>query len=125
MRLFLSIQFISMIRLSFKPFGLCAMLLYSVVQLYAQDSLRITLPQTEALFINKNLSLLAEKYNINIAQAQIIQAKLYPNPNFSFSGNIYNPQLKKVADISNRTGQYTIDAQQLILPRAGAGCVKK
>jgi outer membrane protein, heavy metal efflux system len=81
----------------------------------AQDTIRISLPEAETRFIQKNLALLAEKYNIETAKAQVIQAKLYPNPNFSFTGNMYNPELKKIADISNRTGEYTIDAQQLIL----------
>lgn len=94
---------------------LYVMLLYVTVQVYAQDTTHLTLPQAENIFINKNLSLLALKYNINIAEAQIIQAKLYPNPNFSFTGNIYNPDLKKIADISNSTGEYVINAQQLIL----------
>lgn len=81
----------------------------------AQDSLKITLPEAENIFLQKNLSLLAEKYNVRIAQAQIIQAKLFNNPNFQFAGNIYNPAQKKVFDISNQTGEYTVGAQQLIL----------
>lgn len=84
-------------------------------QVYAQDTVRITLPEAESIFLNKNLNLLAEKYNISIAEAQVIQARLYPNPNIAVSGNIYNPDRKQVFDLSNRTGQYTVDVQQLIL----------
>ena len=80
----------------------------------AQDTVRITLPEAEQQFIQKNLLLLAEKYNIDIAKAQVIQAKLYNNPTLSLNGNIYNPQLHKVFDVSNRTGQYDIGIQQVI-----------
>lgn len=81
----------------------------------SQDSLRITLPEAEQLFLQKNLSLLAEKYNIDIAKAQIIQARLYNNPNLQFTGVIYNPEQKKFFDLSKESGEYIIGAQQLIL----------
>lgn len=82
---------------------------------YTQDTVRITLPEAEQMFSGKNLSLLAEKYNINIAEAQVVQARLYNNPNFQFTGDLYNPQQKKLFDVSSRTGEYIVGAQQLIL----------
>lgn len=82
---------------------------------YAQDTLQLTLPETEQLFIQKNLQLLAQRYNIDIAKAQVIQSKLYANPNFQVTGNIYNPQLRKGFDVSNKTGEYIVEAQQLII----------
>ncbi|MGZ3925175.1 MAG: TolC family protein, partial [Flavisolibacter sp.] len=48
-------------------------------------------------------------------KAQIIQARLYNNPNFQFSGTIYNPEQKKFFDLSKETGEYIVGAQQLIL----------
>lgn len=80
----------------------------------AQDTLRITLQEAEQQFLQNNLSLLAAKYDISIAQAQIIQAKLYNNPTLSVNGNIYNPDRRKFFDVSNKTGQYDIQLQQLI-----------
>jgi cobalt-zinc-cadmium efflux system outer membrane protein len=80
-----------------------------------QDTLRLTLPGAEKIFLQKNLSLLAQRYNIDIAKAQIIQARLYNNPNFQFTGNMYNPEQKKALDLSNRTGEYIAGAQQLII----------
>jgi cobalt-zinc-cadmium efflux system outer membrane protein len=82
---------------------------------FSQDTLRITLPEAEDIFIKRNLSLLAEKYNIGISEAQVIQAKLHINPNFQFTGDIYNPVQKKFFDVSNKTGEYIVGAQQLIL----------
>lgn len=97
-----------------KLYGFFGMLLFCSVTVHAQDTVRITLPEAEKQFQQKNLVLLAEKYNIDIAKAQVIQAKLYTNPNFSFTGNIYNPQDKKSFDISNKTGEYIVAVQQLI-----------
>lgn len=93
---------------------LCVCVSGAAVQIQAQDTVHITLHDAEKQFVDKNLSLLAEKYNIDIARAQVIQAKLYTNPNLSFTGNIYNQQNKKPFDISNKTGEYIIGIQQMI-----------
>lgn len=83
--------------------------------LYAQDTLRLTLPEAETLFLTKNLALLTRRYTIDIAKAQVIQARLFNNPNFQFTGNIYNPEQQKALDLSNGTGEYQLGLQQLIL----------
>jgi cobalt-zinc-cadmium efflux system outer membrane protein len=69
----------------------------------------------ERQFVQRNLRLLAEKYGIDIARAQVIQARLYNNPNLGFAGAIYNPEAKKWFDLSNETGQYAIQLQQMII----------
>lgn len=81
---------------------------------YTQDTIRITLQNAEQEFTDKNLLLLAEKYNIDAARAEVVQARLLNNPNLSVTGNIYNPRDRKIADISNRTGEYVIEIQQVI-----------
>jgi len=86
-----------------------------LIRSHAQDTLHISIQDAEKQFIDKNLSLLAERYNIDAARAQVIQAKLYPNPNINLAGNIYNPDQKKWGDISNKTGEYAVGVQQLIL----------
>ncbi|MBW8686743.1 TolC family protein [Chitinophaga rhizophila] len=92
----------------------CVLLLMTGLSANAQDTLRITLQDAEKQFLEKNLQLLAEKYNVSIAQAEIIQSRLYNNPNLTLSGNIYNPDRNKFFDVSNRTGQYEVGIQQLI-----------
>ncbi len=92
----------------------CVLLFLAAFHTKAQDTMRITLPEAEKQFIEKNLSLLAEKYNIDIAKAALIQAKLYDNPTISYNGGLYNPEQKKIIDIGNKTGQYEIGVQQLI-----------
>lgn len=94
--------------------GFLVMLLYCAIQLYAHDTIRLTLPEAEKQFLEKNLALLAEKYNIDIARAQVIQAKLYTNPQVGLTGSIYNPQGIKVFDVSDKTGEYIVEVQQLI-----------
>jgi outer membrane protein, heavy metal efflux system len=99
-----------------KPYSLIAVLgLLCPFLASAQDSLRIGLPEAEARFLKSNLTVLAAKYDIPIASALVMQAKLYPNPNLQVTGGLYNPDLKKFPDVSNQTGQYTFDVQQLII----------
>jgi cobalt-zinc-cadmium efflux system outer membrane protein len=49
-------------------------------QVFAQDTLKITIEQAERRFLEKNLQLLAERCNIAIADAAIVQAKVLNNP---------------------------------------------
>ena len=60
-----------------------------------RDTLRLTLPQAEKIFVDSNLQLLAQRYNIDVQRALILQAKLWPNPNLSVSQGplipIYDP----------------------------------
>ena len=46
----------------------------------AQDTLKMNIEQAEKRFLEKNLQLLAERCNIDIADAAIVQAKLLNNP---------------------------------------------
>ncbi|SDT63871.1 outer membrane protein, cobalt-zinc-cadmium efflux system [Mucilaginibacter mallensis] len=53
------------------------------------DTLNITIQQAEDQFLKNNLSLIAQRYEIDNANAQIITAKLFNNPDFSFTNGIY------------------------------------
>ena len=50
---------------------------------FTQIACNSDLDSAEHLFISGNFILLAQKYNIQVQKALEIQAKLYPNPNFS------------------------------------------
>lgn len=52
-------------------------------QAQQSDTLRLTKLQYEELFLKQNLLLLAENYKIDQAEAMVVQAKLWPNPNVS------------------------------------------
>lgn len=85
------------------------------IKMYAiQDTLKITIRDAEKQFIEKNLLLLAEHYNIDIAKAELMQAKVFDNPSFSASIDIYNPDNKKWFDTSKSTGQYIFSIEQVI-----------
>ncbi|MEN7547257.1 TolC family protein [Rapidithrix thailandica] len=47
---------------------------------FGQDTLQLNRQQCEALFLKENLLLIAEKLNINQAEATLRQARLWPNP---------------------------------------------
>jgi cobalt-zinc-cadmium efflux system outer membrane protein len=61
----------------------------SSAQNSASDTLKITVKQAEDMFLKNNLSLIAQRYNIDNASAGVITARLFPSPGFSFSNGIY------------------------------------
>ncbi|WP_179225440.1 TolC family protein [Hymenobacter mucosus] len=78
----------------------------------AGDTLTLTLPQAEQQFVQNNLLLLAQRYNVSAAEAQILQARLWDNPTISIEQNTYNPQTRKVLDVT-KTGNSIVQVQQL------------
>jgi cobalt-zinc-cadmium efflux system outer membrane protein len=60
-----------------------------------KDTLKLTIPQAEKIFLENNYQLLAQRYNVDAQRALILQAKLWPNPNFSIDQGpiipIYDP----------------------------------
>src|SRR6202035_683949 len=60
-----------------------------------QDTLRLTLADAEKMFLDSNLQLLAQRYNVDAQQALVIQARLYPNPNFGVAHTLYSSQLRQ------------------------------
>lgn len=77
------------------------------------DTLKMTLKETEAQFLKNNLDLIVQHYSIDQAQAQIITARLFNNPDFSFANVLYNPQTKKFFDTSHDGGEYSAQLSQL------------
>lgn len=59
-------------------------------QAQGSDTLKVTLKQAEDLFLKNNLQLIAERYNIDNASAQVITARLFPNPDFNYSNGIHS-----------------------------------
>jgi outer membrane protein, heavy metal efflux system len=98
-----------------KQFCFLAIVMMMVSHLRSQDTMHITLTVAEKIFIQKNLQLVAQKYDIDMAQAQVIQARLYNNPNIALTGAIYNSSAKKWLDVSNSTGEYAVALQQMII----------
>lgn len=80
----------------------------------AQDTLKINIQQADSLFLKSNFSLLASSMYIEAQKAQIIQAKVYPNPIFTADFNAYDPDNNKAFHVG-QTGQKTFQFEQLIL----------
>jgi len=63
-------------------------------RVYAQgsgnDTLKLDVKEAENQFLKNNLTLIAQHYNIDNASAQVITARLFPNPDFNFTNGIYN-----------------------------------
>jgi outer membrane protein, heavy metal efflux system len=64
-------------------------------QSLTQDTLKVNLFHAEKMFLDSNLQLLAQRYNIDANEALVLQAKLWPNPNFSVGHTLYSAQLRK------------------------------
>jgi cobalt-zinc-cadmium efflux system outer membrane protein len=95
--------------------ALIAALLITVARgAHAQtDTLKITFKDAEKAFLDKNLNLLAQKYNVDAAQALVKQAKLWDNPVLSTDQNITDAN-KKYFDHSTGNGQVFVQLSQLI-----------
>ena len=78
----------------------------------AGDTVRLSLSDAEQRFVQNNLNLLAQRYNVSAAEAQILQARLWDNPTVSIEQNTYNPQTHRVLDVT-KTGNSIVQVQQL------------
>lgn len=65
---------------------------------------QMSLLDCENAFQTNNLQLLAEQYSINMADADILQAKIWELPQLSGQINAYNPEGRKVFDIGSAKG---------------------
>lgn len=79
-----------------------------------QDTLKINLRQADSIYLVSNFYLVAASMNVEASKAQVIQAKLYPNPVFTAEINAYDPENKKALHVG-RSGQKLFQAEQLLL----------
>jgi cobalt-zinc-cadmium efflux system outer membrane protein len=97
----------------------------SIPSLYAQDAptdtLRLTLKEAEDQFLKNNLYLIIQHYNIDNAQAQIITARLFQNPQLNYNIGAYNQVTKKLFSLNSsdkdiaQNGEYSVGISQLFL----------
>ncbi len=69
-----------------------------MTQSFSQDTVTISVPDAEQRFVSKNLSLLMSQYDVKIADASYLQAKLWYNPNLYYGTTLYNQESKKFLD---------------------------
>jgi cobalt-zinc-cadmium efflux system outer membrane protein len=77
------------------------------------DTLKINFQDAEKQFLENNLSLLAQKYNIEASKALIQQAKLWDNPVLSTDQNIWDGGSRKFFNHSNGGGQVFVQLSQV------------
>lgn len=86
----------------------------------ARDTIVLSRNAAENIFLENNIGLLAEKLNLDKAQAMIIQAKLWPNPTFTVSEvNLWsNSSSERLPRLWNNYGQNQevgLSLEQLII----------
>ncbi len=74
----------------------------------------MSLPETEKMFVDSNLFLLAQRYTIDENKAFVIQAKIWGLPNISITQGAYQTEEKKMFDLTSKGGEMAIQVQQLI-----------
>ncbi|NLR68603.1 TolC family protein [Chitinophaga varians] len=101
------------IRLALQAFPVLLGILWSCcVRAQPLDTLKLTLPEAEQQLLQKNIPLLAQKFNIDAARAEVITARLWDNPQVTFENVLYNHTTKKWFDFSYN-GQNSLQVQQL------------
>ncbi len=84
-----------------------------------KDTLKLSREDAETIFLQNNLQLLSEKINISQAEAQVIQAKLWPNPTLEVDevnlwANAKSEQLPPISGNWGKTSQIGVSLEQLI-----------
>ncbi|HTB53286.1 MAG TPA: TolC family protein [Ferruginibacter sp.] len=78
------------------------------------DTSSLTLQEAEKIFLDNNLLLLAQKYNVSAQRALIYQAKLLPNPSFSISHGLYSGTLNQFFPVGSND-ETAAQLSQLVL----------
>ncbi len=80
----------------------------------ASDTLKLNLSSAEAVFLEQNLSLIARQYAIEMAEAMIIQARLWPNPELSLTEVTLFPQSRILEELPGGNWNLVAELEQLI-----------
>ena len=81
--------------------------------LFKTDTVSINIADAEQRFVSKSLSLVAAKFEIDISQANVLQAKQYYNPNLTYFQQLYSPAPDVYFDNSIETGNVDWQVNQL------------
>jgi outer membrane protein, heavy metal efflux system len=84
-----------------KSLVLIIILLPQVVKAQSPDTI-LSFQEAKARLMKVNLGLLASYYDINIAKAAVIQARLWNNPYFVFNGDLYSNESNEYFHFRNQ-----------------------
>jgi len=76
--------------------------LVAVTQPLGNDTLRLNLVAAEAALLKSNLNLIAAYYDIDAAEAELIQARLWVNPNFVWNQDLYSNEQNRYFNVKNQ-----------------------
>ena len=87
-----------------------------------ENTYRFTSAEIEAIFLQQNLQLIAERMNISLADAEIVQAKLWENPTLEISDvNLWSTKSQRDGESFpplfgsfGRNTQFSVELSQLI-----------
>lgn len=83
------------------------------------DTLHITVPRAEQMFLQNNLSLLAARYDIDAHTALMKQSKVWDNPVLNTDQNVYDGRFfrhgKATPSAPQNGGQIYVELQQVLL----------
>lgn len=68
----------------------------------AYDTLTLTKAAAQQLLIRENLELVARRYDVAIADAEWVQARLWSNPNFVWNQDLYSNEQNKYFNVKNQ-----------------------
>jgi cobalt-zinc-cadmium efflux system outer membrane protein len=80
------------------------------------DTLSLSFEEAEKIFLQKNLSLVASRYNVDATTALIKQAKLWDNPVLLTDQNLYDGKFFRHSELPDgaQGGEIYVQVQQLI-----------
>lgn len=92
-------------------------------QQQSADTMHLSVAQAETVFLQRNLSLLANKYNVDINKALVQQARVWDNPVLSTDQSLYDGKFFRYKTVDGIPyGQVFVQVEQLIRT---AGKIKK
>ncbi|GAA4021448.1 TolC family protein [Hymenobacter glaciei] len=83
------------------------------------DTLRLTLPRAEQQFVRNNLAVLAQQYNVTVAQAQTVQARLLDNPSLYVEQDVLRRRIARPMVPEGTVGSEAIVTVQQLFSLAG------
>jgi cobalt-zinc-cadmium efflux system outer membrane protein len=90
---------------------------HAQTQSTAVDTVRLTLPDAEVRFVQNNLLLLAQRYNITAQQALAVQARLIDNPTILVDQNVLQQAIHRQGTVGDNPdlsrNQVAVQVQQL------------
>jgi cobalt-zinc-cadmium efflux system outer membrane protein len=78
----------------------------------AQDTLRVSLAEADALLQQRSLALVAQRYQVDMAEADRVQARLFTNPSISTEWSV-RPSTGRFFDVAQPNGQMAVHAEKL------------